>query len=118
MLLRFDRPVRIIDRFAKDVEDAAQGSRAHRHLNRVSLVGRLHAALHAVGGLHGDGADAVLAEMLLDFDDDIEVGGAALALRHDAQRVVDVGQVTGLELDVHHWPDDLHDCADVLICHA
>src|ERR671914_426532 len=33
----------------------------------------------------------------------------------DHQCVVDLGQVLGLELDVQHRPDDLHDSADVLL---
>ena len=51
---------------------AAERRRADRHRDRRAGVDRLHAALHAVGRLHRDRAHAVLAEVLLDFGDDVD----------------------------------------------
>ena len=82
-LLRLDRPIRKIDRLAEHVHHAAERSGADRHLDRVAEVGRLHAALHAVGRLHRDGAHAVLAEVLLHFGDDVERRRSACAVGHD-----------------------------------
>ena len=67
-----DRPIREVDRLAEHVHDAAQRRRADRHRDRPAGVDRLHAALHAVGRLHRDGAHAVLAQVLLDLDDDVD----------------------------------------------
>ena len=113
-LLRLHRTIREVDRLAEHVQHAAERLRPDRHRNRLAEVDRLHAALHAVGRLHRDRADAVLAEVLLDFGDDVERLAALLRRRLDAQRVVDRGQVSGLELDVDDRSDDLDDVADLL----
>ena len=99
------------------VHHAAERAGTDRHLNRAAEIGRLHAALHAVGRLHGDRAHAVLAQVLLDFGDHVEECRAALAVRDDMERVVDFREVSGLELDVDHRPDHLNDFSDV-VCHV
>ena len=114
-LLRLHRTVRKVDRLAEHVQHAAERLGADRHRDRLAEIDRLHAALHAVGRLHRDRAHAVLAEVLLDFGDDVERLAARLRRRDDAQRVVDCRQVSGLELDVDDRPDDLDDFADVLL---
>ena len=63
------------------------------------------AADEAVGGVHGDGADGGLAEVLGDLEDE------ALAVVVGLERVQDLGQVV-LELDVDDGADDLGDLAD------
>ena len=78
-------------------------------------VDRFHAALHAVGRLHRDRSHAVLAQVLLDLDDDVD-RLAAFAVRLDADGVVDLGQVAAFELDVDDRADDLDDLADFLCC--
>ena len=75
----------------------------------------LHAALQAVGRLHRDGADAVLAEVLLDLADDVDRRGAADAGAVDAERVVDRRQVSALELHVDDRADDLDDACLMLV---
>ena len=50
--------------------------------------------------------------MLLHLDDDVNVG-AGISLLTDAQSVVKLGQVLGLELDIKHGPDNLHHLAKV-----
>ena len=63
---------------------------------------------------------AALAKVLLDLDDDVERragasgAGGRRGVRDDAQRVVDVGQVAVLELNVDDRADHLNDAAGVL----
>ncbi len=70
-LLRLHRPIGEVDRLAEHVQHAAERLRADRHRDRRAGVDRRHAARQAVGRLHRDGAHAVLAEVLLDLDDDL-----------------------------------------------
>ena len=74
-----------------------------------------HAALHAVGRLHRDRAHAVLAEVLLDFGDDVDRLAAVAPSDDDAHGVVDRRQVPACELDVDDRADDLDDLADFAV---
>ena len=74
-LLRLDGAIGEIDRLAEHVQHAAQRLGSDRHRNRLAEVDHLHAALHAVGRLHGDRAHAVFAEVLFDFGDDVDDAG-------------------------------------------
>ena len=76
----------------------------------MTEIQALHAAHHAVGRLHRDGADAVLAEVLFHFSDDVD--RARPAVGPDSERVVDLRQVARLELDVDDGADHLNDLAD------
>ena len=58
-----------VDRLAQQVEDAPERDVADRHGDRAAGVDDLHAAGQAVGGVHGDRADAVVAEVLLHLAD-------------------------------------------------
>ena len=90
-LLRLDRAIGKVDRLAEHVQHAAERLGPDRHRDRLAEVDRLHAALHAVGRLHRDRAHAVLAEVLLDFGDDVDASPRLLwPSRLDAQRVVDL----------------------------
>ena len=80
-LLRLHRAIREVDRLAEHVQHAAERLRADRHRDRLAEIDRAHAALHAVGRLHRDRAHAVLAEMLLDFGDHVDLAGAAVRRR-------------------------------------
>ena len=101
-----------VHRLAQHVEDPAQRRLAHRHGDRPAGVGHLHAAGHAVGGAHRHRAHLVLPDVLLHLGGEPDRDGAAGVL--ELERVVDLGQVLGLELDVEHRADDLDDAADVL----
>jgi hypothetical protein len=57
----------LVYRLADDVHDAAERLLAHRNRDRLAGVGDLLVADEALGGVHGDGADRVLAEMLGDL---------------------------------------------------
>ena len=66
-LLGLDR-TGLVDRLADDVHDPAERLLADRHRDRLAGVGDLLVADEAVGGVHGDGAHGVLAEMLGDLE--------------------------------------------------
>ena len=91
-LLRLDRAIREVDRLAEHVQHAAERRRADRHRDRRVGVEGLHAALHAVGGLHRDRADAVLAEVLLHLDHHVDRVGRGRLVGDHAHGVVDGGQ--------------------------
>ena len=57
-----------VDRLAEEVEDPPERPVADRHGDRAAGVDDLHAAREAVGGVHGDAAHAVVAEVLLDLE--------------------------------------------------
>ena len=107
----FDRTIGIVNRLAEHVQHTPQRLGAHGHRDGTTLVGRRHAALQTVGRLHRDRAHAVLTEVLLDFDDDVDFDIAGFA--GDAERVVDRRQMSVRELDVHHGADDLNDLANL-----
>ena len=66
-LLRLHRAIREVDRLAKHVQHPPERFGTDRHGDRLAEIDDLHAALHAVGRLHGDRAHAILAEVLLDL---------------------------------------------------
>ena len=118
-LLDLDR-LALVDDVAEHVEDAAERHLADRDRDRAAGVLDLHAARQAVGGVHGDRADAVVAEVLLHLADEPLVAGrtpprprpsAAVAQLH-ADRVVDLGQLVG-EDGLDDDALDLLDPADV-----
>jgi IS4 transposase len=90
----------LVDRLAEHVQHAAERLGPDRHRDRRAEVDRLHAAHHAVGGLHRDAADAVLAEVLLDLAMTSIGTSAVEALADDAHGVVDGRSWPGRELDV------------------
>ncbi len=83
---------------------------ADRHGDRAAGVAHLDAARQAVGRVHGDRADAVVAEVLLHLEH--ERGVLALAHEVDLERVVDLGQVVGGEGDLDDDALDLLHGAD------
>src|SRR4051812_42737199 len=105
----------LVDRLPEEVEDAPEGHVADRHGDRAAGVDDLGPASEAVGRVHRDRADAVIAEVLLDLADEVRadalvVAGGAVA--GDQQRGVDLGQLVredGLDDDAL----DLLDAPDV-----
>ena len=91
---------REVDRLAEHVQHAAERLRTDGHRDRRAGVDRRHAARHAVGRLHRDGAHAVLAEMLLDLGDDVDLLDAGPPSETMRTRVVDRRQMPARELDV------------------
>jgi hypothetical protein len=103
----------VVDRLTEHVEDATERGRADRHRDRRAGVDDVHAAHDGVGARHGDRAHRVATDVLLHLDRDVDPR-AVRRRAGDPQRVVDLGQVLGLELDVENRADDLHDLADVV----
>ena len=65
----------LVHRLADHVDHAAQRLFAHGHADGPAQVDGLHAAHHAVGGFHGHGAHAALAQVLLHFEDHVDGRG-------------------------------------------
>ena len=95
----------LVHRVADDVDDAAETFVADRHRDRRAGVGALLAAHEPLGGVHRDGADRALAEMLRDLEHQ------ALAAVRGLERIQDRRQVI-LELHVDDGADDLGDLSD------
>ena len=107
--LRVDR-AGLVDGLADDVEDAAEALGADRHRDRAAGVADFHAAHEAVGRVHRDGADRVLAEVLRDLEGEVVLLVRDARVR-DLQRVQDLRELAGRELDVDDGTDDLDDPA-------
>ena len=56
---------------AQHVDEPAQRGSAHGHGHGLAGVDDLHAAREAVGGVHGDGAHLVVAQVLLHLRDQL-----------------------------------------------
>ena len=102
---RGDRAL-VVDRLAEDVEDSTQRALADRDSDRSAGVLRGRAAGQTVCGGHGDAADPVIAQMLLDLADDLDAVAA-----HDFYGVVDARQPSGREFDVDDRAGDLDHAA-------
>ena len=104
----------VVDGVAEDVPDAAERLVADRHRDRPARVDDVDAAREAVGGIHRDGADAIVAEVLLHLRDQ-RPGLLAVARGNvDPSRVVDLRQRAG-EHGVDHDALDLEQLADALL---
>ena len=111
VFLGVDRPA-AVDRFAQQVEDAAERLLADRHCHGRAGIDHVHAAHQAVGRAEGDAADPVAAEVLLHLAGQLDLH--ALDIGFDREGVVDLRQVAFLELGVERRADDLHDLAGML----
>ena len=90
----------LVDRLADDVHDAAERLRADGHADlRAGRVDDL-AAGEAVGRVHGDRADDVLAEVLRDLEDQAVAAIVGLERREDRRKLA-------FEGDVDDGADDL-----------
>ncbi len=83
----------LVHGLANDVEHAAQRAFAHGNGDGAAEVDGLHAAHHAVSGLHGDAAHTAFAQLLLDFQDYVDGIGDVEAVAHHPQRGVDGRQM-------------------------
>jgi len=100
----------VVDGLPHHVHEPTERLLAHRDGDRPTGVGDHGAARQAVGRIHGDGADLVVAEMLLHLAD--KLVGLAVAFDYDGQGVVDRRQRVG-EPRIDDGPDDLDHCAFV-----
>ena len=109
-LRRLDR-AHLVDRFSQHVDQPAQCLAADRHRDRRPRVLHLHPTRKTVGGGHGDAADSVFTEVRCDFKGYANgwcTGSLILFLSH-FESIVNIGQLSGRKLHVHHRSDDLND---------
>ena len=92
-----------VDRLADDVEHAAERRLADGHFHARAGVHGDAAALQPVGGKERDAANRIVAELLHRLHDDAALAGVHL------NGVVDLRQLSGRELHVHHRADDPFD---------
>ena len=95
---------RLVDRLPDDVHDATERGLADRHPDRGARIGHRLTTRQALGNIHRDAADGILAEVLRDFQHQ------PVAVVAGLERVQDLGQMP-FELHVHHRTDDLRDLA-------
>jgi peptide chain release factor 1 len=106
------RGLAVVDRLAEDVPDAPEGGIADGHGDRLARVDDVDPAREAVGRVHRDRADAVVAHVRLDLRDERAPLAPVLAGDLDLERVVDRGQLAG-EGGVDDDALDLDHLADV-----
>ena len=95
----------LVDRLADDVHDAAERLRADGHADLRAGGAHDLAAGQAVGRVHRDRADNVLAEVLGDLEDQAVAAIVGLERCEDRRKLA-------LERDVDDGADDLRDAAD------
>jgi len=94
----------LVDWLADDVDDSAEGGGADWHHNWVASVQNCLAANDSLGGIHSDGSDGVLAQMLGDFEDQSVLTALHLEGVQNWWSVI-------VELDVDDWTNDGRDAA-------
>src|SRR3546814_6393809 len=97
----------LVDRLADHVHDATKRFRADRHADLRAGVGDLLTPDKAVGAIHGDGADGVLAEMLGDFENEAVAAVVGLERRQNRRKII-------VERNVDDGADHLSDAADIV----
>ena len=107
-LLGGDRTL-FIYRLAQHVDQAPQRLASDRHRNWRSHVLNRHAPDQAIGRGHGDPAHAVLSQVLSDLEGKTDFWLVSLLVLFllDSERVIDIGELSGRKLDVHHGPNHL-----------
>src|SRR6185369_4955788 len=103
-----------IDGLADDVQHAAQRSLTYRHRDRATGVDGFHAAHHAIRRQHRNGSHTSLAEVLLNFGDNVDCGRHVETFRGNSKRLIDGRQVVAVKLDVEDGADDLYDFTDMI----
>ena len=98
----------MIDRFPGHADDAPEHIATDRHCDGITCIDHFHSSHHSLGRMHADASDAVFAEMLLGFDDDVVKDIAVLILRNQ-DGVIDRRQNAGFKFAVHDRTDDLDD---------
>mmetsp|Transcript_23959 Transcript_23959/g.58712 ORF Transcript_23959/g.58712 Transcript_23959/m.58712 type:complete len:110 (+) Transcript_23959:1534-1863(+) len=94
----------LIDGFSDDVHDASQSSTADGNLNRTSSVHNSLTADKPFGGVHGNCADRVFAEMLGNLEYQADFVTLNLESTHD-------GRKFSVKLDVDDGSNNLSNFA-------
>jgi peptide chain release factor 1 len=98
----------LVHGLADHVHDAAQRRGPHRHTDLVAGVRGGLPAHQALGGVHGDAADGVLAQVLGDLDDEVALL-VVDARVGEPQGGEDLRELARRELHVQHRPHHLYD---------
>ena len=102
----------VVNRLAEQVEDTAQVLTTNRYGDGRAGVDSVHAAHQAVGGLHCDAADGVLADVLRDlYGHDMAVG------RSDRDCVQQFRQGVRGKFDIQYRSNDLDQGTNILLTH-
>ena len=97
----------LVQGLPQDVEKASQRRLAHRDRDGGAGGDNIHAAPQAIGRGHGNGTHAATAHLLLHFADQ-----HTTLFGSDLYRVIDLGQLTFLELSIHDRAKDGDDFAN------
>jgi hypothetical protein len=93
----------LVDWVSDDVHDTSEGAWTDRNHDRVAGISNFLAANKSVGGVHGNGTDSALSQVLCHFEDE-----AVRAVVGHVQGVHDRGEVA-FELDVDNGTNNLGD---------
>jgi len=97
-----------IDEVAGDVEDTTEHLFSNRNRDGFAGIGKAHAALETVRGGHRNSAHPAVAEVLLNFEN--QLGIDTVENVFDLKCVVDFRQFAGFgEIGVDDGADDLDD---------
>ncbi len=92
-----------VDGMTDHIEQAAFDGISGGHGDGFSQCPHFHAAAQAVGGVHGDGADGILTNGLLGFEDEFFA-----VVARDLECIEQIGEVIFLvEGHVDDWANDL-----------
>ena len=107
-----------VNRFTQNVKDASEGGFADGNPDGCTGVHDFHATNQPVGGTHGDGANLVITEELLDFAGDGDVF-SRLVFSGNFEGVIDAGHLTRGEFGIDDGTDDLGNVARIgFFCRA
>src|SRR5437588_9125991 len=79
----------LIHRFADHVDHTAERLFSNRHRNGTAHIDGLHATHHSVSRFHSDATHAALSQVLLYFEDNVNLRGHVEALAGHAQGLID-----------------------------
>ena len=96
----------LVNRLADDVNDTTKGLAADRGADLFAGIDNNLTTLEAVGGVHGDGTNRVLTQMLGNFEHQVvfTVINGRIA---NPKCVIDLRQLAGFEFDVDNSADNL-----------
>src|SRR6266481_2911826 len=108
----FDR-AEVVHRLSNHVNDSSQGFPTHSNGYRPTEINGLHAPDHSISRLHRNCANASLAQMLLNFKNDVYRRWNIEAIANHAKRLIDRRHGGLCELHVHCGTGDLNNVSDV-----
>ena len=108
----------VVYRFADHVENSPQRDVTDWNGDRPTSVHHLHSPHHAICGAHRDCTNLIPADVLLHFSNKLDGIAAVYTLALYRERVVKLGQRSGLELYIEHRSNHLNYLTNVgLGCH-